>query len=95
MDVAAASDDTQRMFDMVRRGLAAAAVDELATACDLMADVAREMGAPIEDDLRAAKRLIDMTYDDTCTARSPKPGPVQRTLFDARAITEFAGWRPE
>jgi len=89
----AAASDTQRMVDMARRALAATAVDELGTLADIMADVARELGAPIEDELRAAKRLIDMSFAESTGKRLPRLPPVETTLFDPRDIPEFASWR--
>lgn len=88
-EASAACDDAQRLFDGARRGMAASAVDEIGAACDLFADIAREIGAPIEAELRAAKRLLDLTYDEASARELPPLRPIQATLFDPTEIPEF------
>jgi len=90
----ASATDTQRLIDDARRTLAASAVDELGALAELMADVARELAAPIEEDLRAARRLVDMTYDEAAGGgRLPHFTRVEATLFDPAEIPEFSSWR--
>jgi hypothetical protein len=93
LDGAVSVADVQRLVDAARRTLAASAVDELAALAELMADVAGELGAPIEEDLRAAKRLIDMIYAEICGNRLPELKRVETTLFDPAEIPEFTSWR--
>lgn len=90
-----ASHDVQRLVDSARRSIAATAVDELGTLADLLADVARAFSAPIEEDLRAAKRLLDMTFAETNVVRMPDLKPVETLLFDPSEIPEFRSWRTE
>jgi len=92
LDRALAASDLQRAVDSSRRAMAATAVDELATLVELMADVAREFGAEIEDDLRAAKRLVDVIYATTKSIRMPARLE-GATLFDASELPEFRSWR--
>lgn len=93
LDRPMASDDAQRAVDSARRAIAATAVDELATLADLMADVARELDAPIEDDLRAAKRLIDMTHAEANGTRAPTRPADEASLFDAAELPRSPSWR--
>src|SRR5690349_14567250 len=67
LDIRAGSADAQRMLDHIRRALAATAVDELASACALLADVAREFGAEVESELRDARRLIEAMCNEPAT----------------------------
>lgn len=82
LDRVMASSDAQRLVDSARRAIAASAVDELATLADLMADIAHDLGLPIEVDLRAARRLIDMT---PCGSQQRRPpGPQSRRGYTVR-----------
>jgi hypothetical protein len=92
-----AAQDVQLLVNAARRALAATAVDELGAMAELMADVAHELDAPIEEDLRAAKRLIEMTYAESSSA-APLPTtfrPVETLLFDPAEIPEFRSWRTD
>ena len=94
LDIRAGSADAQRLFDQNRRALAATAVDELATACDLLADVAREFGSDIERELRDARRLIEAMYEQTAPSSDmPLLRPVTTPVADATRIPEFKAWR--
>ncbi|MBX3501365.1 MAG: hypothetical protein KF889_18150 [Alphaproteobacteria bacterium] len=93
LDRVMASSDAQRLVDSARRAIAASAVDELATLADLMADIAHDLGLPIEVDLRAARRLIDMTHAEASNADLPALSPVEGTLFDPSDLPEFRSWR--
>jgi hypothetical protein len=95
LDQTMAAYDMQLLIDSARRMMAATAVDELAAIADLLADTAREFGAEIEDDLRAARRLLDMTLAETNGGRRTALKPVETLLFDPEQIPEFCSWRTD
>ena len=92
LDIRAKSTDSQHLFDACRRGFAATAVDELGASCDLLADVAREFGAAIESDLRAAARLLAAMHGEDHRSL-PRLHPAETTIGDASRIPEFKAWR--